>query len=175
MIDNNIYIKEPNAATLSANHFILTAGSSDNYVVDTENNNPNLTDSFTDNKYIWGFVNSLNAPLSDTMHDRLAHARLERGNDGIMRLRTEEGDGNDYTMYIRVVYGKQVNGQLRIMSDTIAVNVIAVTYPSDYNWQITGALLSQFRYNSTIATSLFGVSSEYELNGSPIYVFRTPS
>lgn len=175
MINDDIYIKEPNSATLSANHFILTAGNSENYVVDGEENNPNITDSFTDNKYIWGFVDSLNAPIGGNMYDRLAHARLERGNDGIMRLRTDEGDGNDYTMYIRVMYGKQVNGQLVIMNDTIAVNVIAVTYPSDYNWQVTGATLSQFRYNRTIAKSLFGDSLEFELNGSPIYVFRNAS
>ena len=173
-IGDQTYIKEPNSAVLSANHFTLTVGDSNNQIVDNLENNPTITNNFTENKYIWGFVSSLNAPNSETMSARLSYAYLERGNDGIIRLRTTEGNGNNYTLYIRVMYGKQADGQFIITSDTIALNVIGVTYPSDYIWQISGNL-SQFMYTSNIAQSLFGNTLALELGNSPIYVFRSAS
>ena len=72
------------------------------------------------------------------MLSELPYARLERGNDGVIRLRTSEGNGNDYTMYIRVVYGKSQGGSKIAVQDTITVKIKGVTYPSDYIWTVRG-------------------------------------
>jgi len=42
----------------------------------------------------------------------LSYATLNKGNDRIIRVYTSEGNGNDYTMYVRVVYGKLQNNTL---------------------------------------------------------------
>lgn len=134
---DDVWIKEPNSAKLNANRFTLTSGQNDNQIVDSESNNPTITSNLTEGKYIWGFVSSENADTS-TMVPSLSYARLERGNDGIMRLRTSEGDGNNYVMYIRVVYGTIQNGNVIVVHDTITLHVLGVTYPSDYIWRIIG-------------------------------------
>lgn len=55
---DDIWVKEPNSAKLSANHFLLSQGDVDNQIVDNEDNDPSVTNNLTDNKYIWGFVTS---------------------------------------------------------------------------------------------------------------------
>lgn len=172
---DDIWIKEPNSAKLNANHFTLSSGANNNQIVDDGNNNPHIIDNLIDGKYIWGFVDSIDAPMSAEMFGELAYARLERGNDGVMRLRTTEGSGNDYTMYIRVVYGKLNDGVVLAVQDTIAVKVKGVTYPSDYIWSVTGTGgITLFKYTESIGRNLFGNNLFLTLGlNADIYVLRT--
>ena len=170
---DDIWVKEPNSAKLSANHFLLSQGDVDNQIVDNGDNDPSVTNNLTDNKYIWGFVTSPEQPIG-MMLSELPYARLERGNDGVIRLRTSEGNGNDYTMYIRVVYGKSQGGSKIAVQDTITVKIKGVTYPSDYMWTVRGTGdISQFKYTTDIAKTLFGNTLALQIgNNATVYVIR---
>ena len=173
---NDIQIKEPNSARLRANHFLLSSGENVNEIADNDTNNPSVTNNLTENKFIWGFVNSASEPIG-TMQSQLPYARLEKGNDGIIRLYTSEGNGNNYTMYIRVVYGKVIGNSVQPVQDTITVKVKGVTYPTDYIWSVVGTGdITKFNYTTSIAQQLFGNSLALNIGANAdIYVLRAAS
>lgn len=187
VINNEITLHEPNSALLRANHFTLTKEDTDNQIVDAVNNNPSNTASFAGNKYIWGFVNALDASQNTPMSSTYNSATLVRGADGQIRIQTTAGNGSDYYMYIRVMYGKDEGGTINVYYNTVAVKVIGITYPSGYHFNVYSQNandVQQFKCTSAIARGLFGqaVSDNMSFTGiapndvstSNIYIIRKP-
>jgi hypothetical protein len=81
---------------------------------------------------------------------------LVEGNDGIMRIVTEEGTQGDYDVTVTAYSGQ--------LSKSVDIHIIGVTYPTDWKFGVTGvnsAITRKFAPSIAIATSIFGSTHAY--------------
>ena len=152
IINNNLYLNEPNSANLQATTFSLKSDQAVNTIINNDYTYSEFVTSKPENVYLWAISDTENNV--GTLDSNYKSARLEKRNDGSVRIVTSEGDYGDYSLYINVYYFD--DNQLQ--RDSVQINIVGVTYPTGYNIVLTRSNPRQFLYNSTIATSLFGSS-----------------
>lgn len=153
---NDLYISEPNAVNLTATSFTLSANTFTNYVFGNEHNLNNLQD----NEYVWAILDN------NTPSPSYKSLRLQKRANGTMQLQSSEGDFGDYQASVVVYY----RSDGRIESDTVTINVIGVTYPTDYVFTYRGDTPRRFLYNRDIARDIFGQSYSLQATLPDTYV-----
>lgn len=107
--NDELYLVEPQAATLSANKFMLG------------------TD---ETEYTWYISTS-----SD--HIEIPQfARIVTGDDGVTRLITSESTGGDYSVYVSVGY---TTNDVYHESEPVKINIVSVTYPAGWIWEVSSS------------------------------------
>lgn len=142
---NELYLSEPNAAVLSANKFMLGSD---------------------ETEYTW-YLSTRNDSIVAPQF-----ARIVKGDDGVTRLITSESTNGNYSVYIKVGY--TFNDQY-IESENVKINILAVTYPADWVWEVSNTA-RQFKQTNDIARNIFGAGN-YMKNNTLIdtYILYRPN
>lgn len=140
--NGELYLQEPNAAILSSNKFMLG------------------TD---DTEYTW-YLSTVENSFS--AENAPQYARITKGDDGIVRLITDQSANGNYSVYIKTSY---VENSVYYESNVVKINIIAVTYPTDWEWSISSNI-REFKQTSSIASDIFGQSAQYDGQVIPAYI-----
>lgn len=144
-----MYINEPNSVNLTATSFTLSSDTHVNYILDSEHNIQNIQDG----EYLWALSNSENGDITNIVKS----AYLQKRNNGGIGLFTEEGDYGDYSVWVSVYYIDSSRPFAeRLQHDSVEINIIGVTYPEDFVFNVPTSPIRQFRYTQQMAEDVFG-------------------
>ena len=140
-----ISLAEEKVATLSANKFKLGRDTTE---------------------YTWHVYSDQNGA---TIYPRESEVLITDADDGIVRFAPKESaDGVDYPLYIRASY--QDNLGNIVNSDFVKINIIAVTYPEDFNFVLPTYPVRKFEYTRDIASDIFGAEYASQTVLPDVYV-----
>lgn len=173
---NNIQLKEPKRANISANKFNLTSDAIENIILD---GSILSTDYLQPNKYYWGISINQNGDFQ-SWRGNTQYAQLQLGVTGNIVLQLYEGDGSDYDLYIKMFYvaeEEDINtGQMRriIQTDTTTIQILGVSYPTSVPINIqtknSTPLAREFLSTQQIGLDIFGDDVNYHNVQSKTYV-----
>ena len=131
----NVTVQEGNSITLSANKFLLTGDNVQNTILPS---NATSINDLEEGKYYWGATlleNSQSNHSSITTWTNFPpYISLNVNQYGRVIFSANIGDGNDYYMYVAVLYKDPING---LQKDIMRIDIIASTYPTGYQFQVT--------------------------------------
>lgn len=152
----HIQIAEPNSANLTATSFTLSGNQFENYVFGAQHNLSNLTEG----QYLWAVMDNNNASSS------YKSLRLVKRANGLIQIQSSEGDFGNYSADV-IVYYKSGN---TVSNDTLSIDVIGVTYPTDFIFGYDGQNPRQFLYTTSIARTVFGQSYSLQATLPTTYI-----
>lgn len=152
--NDELYLREPQNAILSATSFKLKSSSITNVIVNDGMTFHQFENQKPQNTYLWTI--SQNEDDRSGLSKSYNSAELQLRNNGTIRLATSEGDFSNYSLYVNVYY---IDGN-QIKHDSVKINIIGVTYPSSYEFQFSRATSQPrpFLYTNTIGADIFGQS-----------------
>lgn len=142
-----IYLQEGHTAILNATKFILSEDISANKIVGVDE-----VESDESNTYWW----SLSSQTSGY------GSILEKGNDGIVRIKANESVIGDHVVTVTVSRGN--------VTRTVDINIVGVTYPDDYVFGVRSinGNSRQFTPTVNIATEMFGAARIYQVGSNSV-------
>lgn len=142
-----IYLQEGHTAILNATKFILSEDTSVNKIVGVDE--PDIDES---NTYWWSLT-------SQTVG---YGSILEKGNDGIVRIKANESTIGNHMVTVNVSRGN--------ITRSVNINIIGVTYPDDYVFGVRNinGTPRQFTPTVGIATEMFGAARIYQVGSNNV-------
>lgn len=142
-----IYLQEGHTGTLNATRFILSEDTGINKIVGVDE-----VEADESNTYWWSISSQTSGYGSI----------LEKGNDGIVRIKANESTIGDHVVTVTVTKGADTK--------TVDIHIVGVTYPDDYVFGVRSINGSTRQFTPTvgIATEIFGAARIYQVGSNSV-------